>query len=194
MLIPGSPTWRDDGGRVLSRATPRVGRSAVICFLGFLSLVLSSCAIHGLDFRQDKRVSIISPSSLSTVTPPFRVRWTVNHFSYGPKTIQGGNNYFAVLVDHQPMPPGGSLRDLGDNACKATPGCPDLSWLAQHGMYLTGDTSLTIDSLERHLPTSTPAGTKESHELVIILMNGQNHRIGESAWYVDFYQVITGSH
>jgi hypothetical protein len=163
----------------------------MICFLGVLSLTLSSCAFHGLNFRQDHRVGIVSPSSLGTVTAPLTVRWTVKDFSFGPNTIEGGNNYFAVLLDHQPMPPGGSLRDLADTGCKETPGCPDVTWLEQHNMYLSSSTSVTIDTIPRDLPESTPAGTKESHEIVIVLMNGKNHRIGESAWYVDFFRVIT---
>ncbi len=186
-----SPTCRNDGQRAVSRIRRRPRRRTLICSLVVLSLILSSCAIHGLDFRQDKRVDIVSPSSLGTVTVPFTVRWTVKDFSYGPNTIQGGNNYFAVLLDRQPMPPGGSLRDLADTGCKESPGCPNLTWLQQHYMYLTPTTSVTIDSLPRDLPLSTPAGTKESHEIVIVLMNGKNHRIGESAWYVDFYRVIT---
>ena len=183
---------RHSGGRRVVRIRHGQGGRALLCWLSFLCVAASSCAIHGLDFRQDKRINILDPPSLSTVTVPFTVRWTAKDFSYGPNTIQGGNNYFAILVDHPPMPPGGSLRDLGDNACKETPGCPDLNWLQQHDMYLSASTSISIGSLPHTLPASTPAGTKESHAIVIVLMNGTNHRIGESAWFVNFFRLTAG--
>jgi hypothetical protein len=158
-----------------------------------LSLALSSCAISGLEFRQDNRLSIVSPTSLAVVKVPFTLRWTMSDFQSGPNTMQGGNDYFAVFVDRQPMAPGAGLKVLGDATCQATPGCPNMAYLEQNYVFLTAKTQLTITSLPELLPSSTRNGTKESHEIDIVLMNGSNHRIGESAWYVDFFSTFNNA-
>jgi hypothetical protein len=200
--VVGPPdTERQTGGTrlrmsTISRRSPCAGRKSplirTLIVAVLISLVTSSCAIHGLSFVQDKRLSINSPASLSTVSVPFTLTWTMKDFSTGPNTIQGGNDYFAVFVDRQPMPPGAGLRSVADNACKATPGCPDRTWLQQHYIFLTSGTSLTIGSLPQLLPASSQAGTKEDHQIDIVLMNGQNRRIGESVWDVEFFRIITG--
>ena len=158
-----------------------------------LSLALSSCAIQGLEFRQDNRISITSPASLAVVKVPFTLRWTAHDFPTGPNTMAGGNDYFAVFVDRQPMAPGAGLRVLGDATCQATPGCPNESYLETNYVFLTAKTQLRITSLPELLPPTTRNGTKESHEIVIVLMNGSNHRIGESAWYVDFFSTFNNA-
>ena len=158
-----------------------------------LSLVLSSCAISGLEFRQDNRISITTPASLSVVKVPFMLRWTVKDFNYGPNTIQGGNDYFAVFVDRQPMPPGAGLRVLGDSTCQATPGCPNEAYLAENYVFLTAKPRLLITSLPELLPSTTRKGTKEDHEIVVVLMDSTNHRLGASSWYVDFFTLFNNS-
>ena len=158
-----------------------------------LSLVLSSCAVSGLEFRQDNRISITTPASLSVVKVPFMLRWTVKDFKYGPNTIKGGNDYFAVFVDRQPMAPGAGLRVLGDSTCQATPGCPNEAYLATNYVFLTAKPELQITSLPELLPSTTRNGTKEDHQIVIVLMDGKNRRLGESSWDAEFFTLFSNS-
>jgi hypothetical protein len=172
------------------RRSRRVRTFSVL--LTIVTFGLSSCAIHGLAFRQDKRVSIVAPKSLSVVTTPFTLKWTVHGFTYGPGTLHGGNNYFAVFIDREPMPPGASVHVLGDDACKRSPQCPDETWLEQHDVFLTAIPELTITSLPHLLPLNTRKGTKEGHEIDVVMMDGKDRRIGESAWYVEFFRTVSG--
>lgn len=179
-------------GANAARSGRKCLRTRALAVTGLTSLVISSCAINGLSFVQDNRLSIRSPASLSTVTLPFTLSWTMKDFTTGTNTIEGGNDYFAVFIDHQPMPPGAGLRSVADDACRATPGCPDLTWLQQHYIFLTTGTSLTIDALPRLLPVNSRKGTKEDHQIDIVLMSGKNRRLGESAWDVEFFRTISG--
>jgi hypothetical protein len=162
---------------------------AATCLAMACALMLAACATSNISFRTDKRVKIVRPHDRADVTPPFTLQWTVRDFPVGPGTIGSENSYFAVFVDRRPMAPGKDLRALGDDACKRLPGCPDETWLADHRVFLTADTSLRIEALPDLLPSTTRAGTKEDHEITIVLMHG-NRRIGEAAFAVEFFRRI----
>jgi hypothetical protein len=138
------------------------------------ALLSGGCAIHGLAFERDQRVNIDSPANYATVSLPVHLHWTGDP-----------SGHLAVFVDTVPMRPGGTLRDLARNdpLCLRTPGCPDQRWLRDHGVYLTTGHSLTLSALQ-NLGNSH---TKDAHQVTVILVDGKGHRIGESAWSVNFY-------
>lgn len=150
-------------------------------------LALSGCGIRGLNFVEDERVQIISPPHRSEVMLPVTVRWSVEDFEItGPSGDEGGDaGYFGVFVDRAPPAPGQSLTSLvaDDPVCKATPGCPDEAYLAGQRAYTTSNTHFTIE----RVPELTDDRTREVHEVTIVLLDGKGHRIGESAFRVEFY-------
>lgn len=152
-----------------------------------VALALSSCATHGLAFRKDDRVEIVRPRDRERVRLPFTLEWRARDFPVGAGTIGGTGNYFAIFVDRSPMGPGQSLRALGDDVCKRTPGCPDVAWLADHRVFLATATSYRIGSLPDILSATTRRGVLEDHEITIVLMDREGRRIGESAFTVEFF-------
>lgn len=134
-------------------------------------------------FIQDNRVRIIEPRDRTTVTLPVTLRWTLNGF-----TVTGRNGeqmpnagYFAIFIDRPPIPPGQSLEwyasqddSCGDNSCGTV---SNIS-----GVHTTKETTLPV----AQLPALRTREDLETHEAVIILMDGTGRRIGESAFYVRF--------
>ncbi|MEX2558209.1 MAG: hypothetical protein WEB06_21575 [Actinomycetota bacterium] len=169
----------------------RIGRLGVLVVSAALVAItsLASCAARGLAFRIDHRLEILSPSDRVEVRLPFELRWRARDFPVGAATIGGNGNYFAVFVDRAPMGPNQPFRALADTDCKRTRGCPDEQWLADHQIYLTTSTSLTITSLPDVLPGNTRPGVKEPHEITIVLVNATDQRIGESAFTIEFFFV-----
>ena len=114
------------------------------------------------------------------------VRWTYDRFTVtGP---DGGRDphrgYFAVFVDRAPVPAG---KDLGwlarnDRSCRTVATCPDEQYLADRHVFTTTTPEITFDQLP------LPAFHKglEDHTITVVLLDGTGHRVGESAWYVDF--------
>ena len=164
----------------MSRPSLRAGLVAV-------ALVLSACVPEGLAFVKDDRLEISAPKSRATVTTPVTVDWTVHDFEVTGKTGDERDDagYFGVFVDRAPMPPGEPMAWLArdDRRCQATPGCPDRVFLADLGAYTTTETSFTV----KNLPDRDAYQGHESHEVTVVLLDGTGRRIGESAWYVDFF-------
>jgi hypothetical protein len=138
--------------------------------------VLPACSrLDGLAFREDTRVDVVAPHDRAKVALPITVRWT----SRAPVHL------FGVFVDRSPMPPGKTLdwfaRD--DDACKGTPGCPSVEYLAERNVFSTTRPSFTV---ERLLDTQRDGQRREFHEVTVVLLDGAGRRIGESAWSVEF--------
>ena len=95
-----------------------------------------------------------------------------------------GRGAFAVFVDRAPMPVGKDLKWLArrDKGCQRDARCPDAEYLADRGVYVTTDTSLSVD----RLPNAGDGVGKEQHFVNVVLVDGTGHRIGESAWYRAF--------
>ncbi len=151
-----------------------------------LTLLLAGCSFSNLQFVQDTRLKVIAPKSEALVKLPLTLRWTIKDYSPEPAGEPSGANrgYFAIFVDRAPVRPGQTLRVLasGNNACLHTPGCPDAQELASLQVYTTASTQFTlrtVDSLNSYQQV-------QLHEAVIVLMDTTGHRIGESAWYIDF--------
>ena len=149
--------------------------------------VASGCGVSQLAFVTDTRLHIFAPKSLTLVTLPVTLRWTIRDFTIaGPSPGSDGahTGYFAIFVDRAPVRPGQTLRAVvsGDNACLHTPGCPTAQYLADRQVYTTTNTYFTLTTL-----TSLSGYQKvQLHEATIVLMDPGGHRVGESAWYVDF--------
>lgn len=149
-------------------------------------MLVSACRFTNVSLREDKRVEIVAPENRATVDLPFDVRWTTTDFQVtgadGSQADDAG--YFAVLLDRSPMPPGENLdyfaRD--DETCRP-PGCPDLRYLADRNVHVTKETTFRVSALADTRPVDRPSAD-DDHEITIVLLNGKNERIGESAYRV----------
>lgn len=150
-----------------------------------LALLASSCA-QGLAFRQDDRLEITAPKPRTDVTLPLTIRWRVDDFRItGPgPNAEPDAGYFALFLDRTPVPPGERLSWLArdDRRCKAVPGCPDATYLADRGAHTTNETFFTFDQL----PIQDVYSGHETHEATVVLLDATGRRIGESAWFVTF--------
>src|SRR5437764_14060460 len=79
----------------------RTGRGGlVVALLMVATMGLTGC---GRSLAADRSVHITAPAALSTVKAPFTTSWT-------PSDKHGSR--YAVFVDHLPVPPGHTLRDV----------------------------------------------------------------------------------
>ena len=138
-----------------------------------VALLTSACAVSGLSFRQDDRLSFVTPRDRSEVRLPVTVRWDVRDFDVP------GDGSFAVFVDRAPQPPGKSLTWLarGDDACRAADGCPNAAWYAERDVFTTTNTAFTIERLPRQAD-----GRRDLHEVTVVLLDAAGRRVGETGW------------
>lgn len=159
------------------------------CTLLALLVVSSGCRFNDLAFRVDERLEIVAPQDQDEVTLPFELRWTVEDFEVtGPDgSDRHDAGLFAIFLDESPIPPGETpayvARD--DESCIRSDGCPDEVYLADHGIHLTTETTFTVDALRDMRPVDRPSAP-DDHTITIVLLNGKQERIGESAVRVDF--------
>lgn len=143
-----------------------------------LALVGSGCGVSGLAFRQDDRLSFVTPEDRAEITLPLTVAWEVEDFEVG--TSAGS---FAVFVDRAPQPPGKTLDWLArdDDTCRVEDGCPDEQWFADRDVFRTTDRELTIEQLP-----ARSDDRRELHEVTVILLDEQGRRVGETGWTLEF--------
>jgi hypothetical protein len=135
----------------------------------------SGCATSGLSFFIDDRVAITSPSESDEVVLPLEIAWQA-------RDVDG---YFAVFLDRSPMRPGRDLVSLvaSSDPCRSAEVCPDATWLAEHDVYVTDQTSLTIATLPDRRANNRAA---DRHTLTIVLLDENGRRMGESAFTKEF--------
>lgn len=157
----------------------RIIRAPQLTWLATLAVILSACSTSNLSFVQDERVTITAPRDRETVSLPLRLDWEVEDFEVGP-----GRGSFAVFIDRAPQPAGKNVASLfeDDDGCRGRPGCPDEAYLADHGVFVTTETSLTV----ANLPQLSSGGRRDVHEATIVLLDAEGRRVGESAWFVNF--------
>lgn len=143
-----------------------------------LCLVLGACGTNGLAFSKDAHLDVVSPAPRAKVHLPVRISWRTS----GP--VGSGGPYFAVFLDRAPVRPGQSLRSVADETCNRTPGCPDAAYLRDRNVFVTKDTSITVDAVPKHSGQRT--GASDEHEAVVVPVDAQGRRIGESAHAVQF--------
>jgi hypothetical protein len=138
-----------------------------------LAVLAHGCAVTGIAFRQDDRLSFVSPADRDEVTLPVTVSWRVEDFD----VPEDGS--YAVFVDRAPQPPGHTLAWLArnDDSCRSADGCPDVSWFSQRDVFPTTDTELKIE----RLPASTD-DRREMHEVTVVLLDADGVRVGETGW------------
>jgi hypothetical protein len=147
-----------------------------------LVAVCAGCSAHGLVLEQPTQIEDLKPSALSRNSLPVTVSWTARPLAPGQR--------FFVIVDQSPMPPGDSIKDLGDDVCRRTPGCPDKFYLKQHYMFVTRADHVKLDVL----PLAGPFPAKDLYDLhkaTIVIVDGQGVRIGEEFWSTAFYGPAT---
>ena len=166
--------------------TRSLRRAALLGMTVVVLTVLSGCG-GTYQFVQDDRLHFISPKNHSRVNRPVTIQWSISGFTVGKPDGQRSKSsgLFAVFVDRSAVKPGQSLYKIikKDAAClDKGPTCLDATALADHYVYLTDQTSLTIEQL----PRVASSGSIETHTATVILVDGAGYRIGESAWDLNF--------
>jgi hypothetical protein len=168
-------------------------RTPLAAGIALLALVLSSCTVQNVQLRTDDRLHITAPRSRAVVATPVTVRWSMRDFDAAGLDGRSVPNRgaFVVFVDRAPMPAGKTLTSVanGDKSCELDPRCPDEKYLADRGVYVTTETSLTL----AELPPVTAGRGNEQHYVNVVLVDGTGRRVGESAWYRQFQSRRTGS-
>lgn len=143
-----------------------------VALLVALVVLANGCAVRGIAFRQDDRLSFVSPGDRDEVTLPVTVTWDVEDF----------DGTFAVFVDRAPQPPGKTLAWLArnDDSCRAADGCPNDEWYAQRDVFPTTATSFTIE----RLPAATD-DRREMHEVTVVFLDDDGRRVGETGWTLE---------
>ena len=161
---------------VSSRSVDRAQswRLASAALVAAIALMGSGCSFSGLNFVQDKRVSILAPGDRAKVALPVTIRWDVRDF----------DGTFAVFVDRAPVPPGRSIESLAedDDLCASQPDCPTLQWFHDRYVYPTADTSLMLEEV----PELSDDQGRVFHEATVVLIGRDGRRVGESAFTVQF--------
>ncbi len=138
----------------------------------------TACSTQGLVLEQPKQIENLKPVALSRTKLPATVSWTA-------RRLAPGQRYF-LLVDQQPMPPGDSIKDLTDDICKRTPGCPDKFYLQQHFMFVTRANRVKL----QFLPPAGPFPVQDLYDLhkaTIVIVDRHGDRIGEEFWSTAFF-------
>jgi hypothetical protein len=120
-------------------------------------------------------VTIEAPAPLTTVAPPFTLRW-----SGSPRP---GHSY-AVFIDRTPISPGHNLRDLANDQCKHIRGCPDASYLASRAVYLTNSTSVVIPVLPQ-VGGIEGRASHPVHAITLVALDSHHRRAGEASWTIE---------
>ena len=161
---------------------PRARAAAALLVL----VAMSGCSLDNLQFRNDDRLSFRSPEARHRVTAPVTVSWDMKDFEATglDGSTDKSRGAYAVFVDRAPMPAGKDLRWLfrSDSGCKHDSKCPTQQQLTDRGVFVTTDTSVTIDVL----PQVGKGKGDEQHFVNVVLLDGTGHRVGESAWYLPF--------
>lgn len=142
------------------------------------ALVMSACNTAGIRLTNDTRLSLVTPQDGTTVTLPMKVRVSVHGVRLMPPG-SGDGYYLAVLVDRAPMHTDGSLLDLVDQQCRHTGnGCATLAYFADHDVYLTSSTQLTLSNVPE---TALHRQSRSVHQVDVVLIDGaSNSRVGDS--------------
>lgn len=170
----------------LPRAATVFARAASLV----MCAVLSSCALEGLAFEQDRRIEFTEPEYRQKVTLPFTIEWSIDDFELtGP--IGGSSKdagYIEVLFDKDPQPAGEGVEYFArdDVSCRTSDGCPDARYLAQRGIFTTTETFFTLRALPPAPGVDLERGEPDIHTVILVLLDGAGRRIGESSWSQTF--------
>ena len=130
-----------------------------------VAVLLGSGCQSQLLFRNDHRITIVSPRDFSTVHAPVTIRWVTRDFS-APT-----DGHFVVFLDSDPQPPGETLNYFAGQSLQY--------------VWTVDTTSFRIP----HFPLVDPNAPKqeqEHHDVTVILVDRQGRRISETAGFVEF--------
>lgn len=163
---------------------------AFVVLLAAVLLGAPACS-GGLLFSQDRRVEIISPERNDKVTLPLTVRWTLEQGAEVGRDIGS----FALFFDLEPQPPEKDLAHLarGDIDCERTPGCPDTGYFAERGIFVTKQTSFTLDDILPVAGVDIEKGERDVHDVTIVVLDENGRRTSEAFWSRTFEIVHPGA-
>lgn len=168
-------------------AARSVGAPALLVLMGTL---LSGCAIEGLAFEQDHRIEFTQPIYRQKVSLPYTIEWSVEDFELTGPTESSTKDagYIEVLFDKDPQPAGEGVEYFArdDVSCRESDGCPDRRYLAQRGIFTTTETYFTLRPLPPAPGVDLERGEPDIHNVILVLLDGDGRRIGESAWSQTF--------
>jgi hypothetical protein len=156
--------------------TRRRRTNGALIALALLALPAAGCATEGLAFQADERVRFVAPRERERVRLPIELRWE----SSLPPAAAGGP-YYVVFVDREPMRPGHTLSTVVEESCRRDPTCPDVDYLDERGIYLRDTPAVTLETIPDR-STAARTGAKESHQVTVVLVDGDGRRIDEAAW------------
>lgn len=138
-------------------------------------VTLPACAVNGLSFSKDDRVTITAPRESDRVELPLEVSWEVEDF----------DGTFAVFFDRTPMRANQTVLSLvdEDDPCRRRGQCPDDDWLRDRHIYITTETSVRVEALPDLRDNDR---SPDRHQVTIVLLDTAGRRIGESAFFNDF--------
>jgi hypothetical protein len=133
-------------------------------------LPLAGCRTSGLQFRSDSAFDVVTPHENAMVALPFRVTWTP----------EGKPARYAVFFDRSPIAPGHTLLSLVPklDPCRAQAVCPDATWLSARDIFVTSSTSVAVPAL---FDLTSGKRSTEAHEVIVVAIDAEGRRIGESA-------------
>jgi hypothetical protein len=154
----------------------RRAHGRLLLVLAMAASALPACAVSGIDFFVDDRVSFVSPSDGAEVELPLELRWRARDFD---------GRFVVMLDDVRPMRPGESLASLigSDDPCHRLDTCGSEEWLADHDIYVTDETSLTIERLPDR---SGARSDRDVHEVSIVLVDRTGTRVSEALFRREF--------
>jgi hypothetical protein len=135
-----------------------------------------------LRFFPDRRLSMIAPEEEEEVRLPLEVRWEVTDFP-----IEEGN-HFGVFVDTDIPSPDTTVRLRVCGTREQLPPAPGefrgICKDQRETIFFTGATSFTIECFQPRFDLG--ARRLNDHRVSIILLDGENRRVGEAAASVPF--------
>lgn len=149
------------------------------------TVMAAGCGFSNLSFTTDTRLHFVTPKSRALVQTPLQLAWVINNFQVvppGTTPVSSHSGYFAVFIDRAPIRPGQTIDVVADKSCRRTPGCVNAGYLADRGVYVTSAENVTL----KEVASLNSYQKVQLHEATVVLMNSAGHRIGESAWYLDF--------
>jgi hypothetical protein len=162
----------------------------VAAAVAMVAAVASGTGCAGVALQRDHGLRFLSPPEGARVSLPLVIRWKVDPQRFRPTGFDGSRSgrrgVYAVFVDSAPMRPGRHLDTLAasDKTCRTSPGCPDTTWLADHGVYVVRRPELALRGLPAAGGRAAPGGRR--HRVTVVLLDGRGVRVGEAAWSRSF--------
>jgi hypothetical protein len=135
-----------------------------------------------LSFLPDRRLSMVAPEEEEEVQLPLVVRWDVEDFP-----LEDGN-HFGVFVDTDIPSPDKVVRLRVCSTREQLPPAPGefrgICRDQRDKIFFTAETSFTLECFEPRF--NLGARRLNDHRVTVILLDGENRRVGEAAASVPF--------